>query len=248
MARGAFHRKLRRWHRYLGVIFGIQFLLWTLGGLFFSWTNIKVVRGDNIRKEAQPLFVPDSLMPMPQIIGEFRKAYPDAGLESIQLLNTVQGLAVYQIRYKQNNVEHYRIADAVKGGLLPLITQTEAEMIALKSIKIPAIVKKTELLTVADGGHEYREKPLPAYAVYLNGKGDYVVYVGQETGMVHSIRNNQWRLFDFLWMMHISDYKNRDHINNWILRVLSVLGLVTLFSGYLLFFVSRKKRKKFITE
>ncbi len=29
-------RLTRKWHRYLGIILGIQFLLWTVGGLYFS--------------------------------------------------------------------------------------------------------------------------------------------------------------------------------------------------------------------
>lgn len=40
----------RKWHRYLGVVLGIQFLLWTLGGLYFSWTDIDEIRGDNLKK------------------------------------------------------------------------------------------------------------------------------------------------------------------------------------------------------
>jgi putative intracellular protease/amidase len=60
--------------------------------------------------------------------------------------------------------------------------------------------------------------------------------------MVHSIRTNQWRIFDFLWMLHILDFESRDNINNWLLRLFSVLGLVTLLSGYWLFFVSRRRR------
>ena len=30
----------RRFHRYMGVTIGIQFLFWTLGGLYFSWSDI----------------------------------------------------------------------------------------------------------------------------------------------------------------------------------------------------------------
>ena len=38
----------RKWHRYLGLILGIQFFFWTLGGLYFSWTNIDEIRGDDL--------------------------------------------------------------------------------------------------------------------------------------------------------------------------------------------------------
>jgi hypothetical protein len=29
---------IRRTHRFMGVILGVQFLLWTIGGLYFSWS------------------------------------------------------------------------------------------------------------------------------------------------------------------------------------------------------------------
>ncbi len=44
-------RLTRKWHRYLGVILGVQFLLWTIGGLYFSWTNIGEIRGDHLKNE-----------------------------------------------------------------------------------------------------------------------------------------------------------------------------------------------------
>jgi len=40
------HFYVRRMHRYLGVLLGIQFLLWTVSGLYFSWTNIDEIHGD----------------------------------------------------------------------------------------------------------------------------------------------------------------------------------------------------------
>jgi len=45
----------RKWHRYLGLLLGIQFLLWTIGGLYFSWTNIDEIRGDNLKNETKEL-------------------------------------------------------------------------------------------------------------------------------------------------------------------------------------------------
>lgn len=43
---------LRKTHRYLGLFIGIQFLLWTAGGLYFSWTNIDKIHGDHFRNMA----------------------------------------------------------------------------------------------------------------------------------------------------------------------------------------------------
>ena len=40
---------IRKTHRYLGLFIGIQFILWTVGGLYFSWTDIDKIHGDHFR-------------------------------------------------------------------------------------------------------------------------------------------------------------------------------------------------------
>ena len=35
-----FSLKIRKTHRYLGVFIGLQFLAWTVSGLYFSWTDL----------------------------------------------------------------------------------------------------------------------------------------------------------------------------------------------------------------
>ena len=36
--------RLRRIHRWLGLFIGIQFVLWTIGGLYFSWIALEDVQ------------------------------------------------------------------------------------------------------------------------------------------------------------------------------------------------------------
>ena len=46
----SFHYRIRKTHRYLGLILGIQFLFWTVGGIYFSWSNMDEIHGDLNRK------------------------------------------------------------------------------------------------------------------------------------------------------------------------------------------------------
>ncbi len=41
--------KIRKNHRYLGLFLGVQFLLWTISGLYFSWTDIDEIHGDQFK-------------------------------------------------------------------------------------------------------------------------------------------------------------------------------------------------------
>jgi hypothetical protein len=118
------------------------------------------------------------------------------------------------------------------------LNEQEAKEVAKRSLKNPSEILETEYLTTTNGHHEYRGKPLPAYAITFDKPNNTTVYVSAELGTVQSYRNNAWRVFDFLWMLHVMDYENRDNINNWLLRAFSFFGLITLFSGFLLFFLT----------
>jgi hypothetical protein len=104
-------------------------------------------------------------------------------------------------------------------------------------------VKRVEYVTTTDGHHEYRGQPLPAFAVTFESPSNTTIYVASELGTVQKFRNNQWRVFDFLWMMHTMDYKGRDNLSNWLLRIFSIAGLLTILSGFILFWVSQKRSR-----
>ena len=79
----------------------------------------------------------------------------------------------------------------------------------------------------------------PVYKVITDTEDSINVYVGYMTGDIGSIRSDSWRIWDFLWSLHIMDYRERENINNILLQILSVLALVTSISGITLFFVKR---------
>ena len=96
--------------------------------------------------------------------------------------------------------------------------------------------------------HEYRENALPAWAVTFGHPSKTVVYVAAELGTVEKFRNEKWRIFDWLWMLHVMDYETRDHIGNWLLRAFSILGLLTICSGFTLFIVTSPAVQKRIKK
>lgn len=96
-----------------------------------------------------------------------------------------------------------------------------------------------------DTHHEYRENPLPAYAVHFANPNRTTVYVAAELGSVQKFRNRQWRVFDLLWMLHTMDYSTRDNFGNVLLRGFSALGLITVLSGFRLYYLSSPTLKRF---
>jgi hypothetical protein len=140
------------------------------------------------------------------------------------------------------------LADAVTGQLRGPLTKEEAVDVAKMRFNGEPKVKSVEYLTGTNGHHEYRESPLPAYAITFEHPSKTTVYVASELGTIQKFRNNKWRIFDFLWMMHTMDYEDRDNFGNNLLRFFSIFGLVTVLSGFALFFVSTKRKKKKTTH
>jgi uncharacterized iron-regulated membrane protein len=104
-------------------------------------------------------------------------------------------------------------------------------------------VVKIEKVDSIHAHHEYRSGELPAYAISFEHPSKTTVYVATELGTVQKFRNDKWRVFDFLWMLHTMDYEGRDNFGNILLRAFSVFGLITVLSGFLLYFISSKRFK-----
>ena len=136
-----------------------------------------------------------------------------------------------------------QLFDAKTGELKQEITEEEAKEIAMIYIKGDYAIKSAEYLTEAGAHHEYRGRPLPAWAVQFDHPEDIIAYIDAKSGNFERVRHSSWRVFDFLWMFHTMDYAGRDNFNNLLLRASSVFGLATIVSGFTLFFMTLKKGK-----
>lgn len=244
-----FSYRLRRLHRFLGVSIGIQLLLWTISGLYFSWTNLNDVHGDPLKKAPEALITEfrDTLGSPAMALNQLNEQVGDFDLTELRLVN-ILGEQYWQMTYitaehREHRHKEYSLADAQTGALRPPLTEQEAVELAKQAFNATPTVKQVEHITATDEHHEFRESPLPAYAVHFEHPTQTTVYVSTELGTVQKFRNDQWRVFDFLWMFHTMDYRSRDNFNNWVLRLFSVLGLVTVCSGFLLFFVTMRRKR-----
>ena len=235
---------IRKTHRYLGVILGVQFLFWTIGGLYFSWSDMDEIHGDHQKAIVSPLESDIKMVNPQDIIQKIKQRDSIKYILDIRLIQ-ILGEPLYQIIYtdEENDDKKIQLAQANTGELRNALSKEEAVKVAQKSFYTDAMVSQVEYLTNTSKHHEYRENPLPAFAVKFEHPANTTVYVSSELGTVQKFRNDKWRIFDFLWMMHTMDYQGRDNITNWLLRAFSIFGLMTITSGFVLFFVSRKKVK-----
>jgi hypothetical protein len=239
---------IRKVHRYLGLFIGIQFLGWTISGLYFSWNDIDNVHGDHLRKNPHYISAADSVVSPSVAIQSLKSTTSVDSIHSIQLISLV-GKPLYQIAYFSGHTgdvhlhSHYALANAKDGKLRGSLTEEESIALAKDYVIPSARVSEVALIQNTNGHHEYRERPLPAYAVTFKDP-DCTVYISTERGTFQTIRHDQWRAFDFLWMFHTMDYANRDDFNNWLLKTLSVFGLLTVISGFVLYLTSSRTLNK----
>ncbi|MBB6522857.1 hypothetical protein [Pseudoteredinibacter isoporae] len=234
MGQRALQSFMRRWHRRLAIVIGLQFLAWTLGGAYFAWFHIDNVRGQYERK-AGPSKIPlnqSALGDKPLLtISELSPAVKLDAIHSVELINW-RGQWAYWFKQDRNQSQ---LIHAQTGALLSPIDETAAIAIAQEDFAHDSPVLEVNRLSEHNG--EYKG-PLPAYQVKFDHPKNSHLYVHENSGRVTARRNWVWRGFDFLWMLHILDFNERENFNNWALRVLSILGLITLFSGYGLWFLT----------
>ncbi|WP_378178779.1 PepSY domain-containing protein [Aquimarina sp. SS2-1] len=219
---------IRKAHRYLGIFLGVQFLMWTISGLYFSWTNIDEIHGDQFRKEIKPV-VHNELLGLDDVLSRFNIATLE--------LRTIADQPYYW-------VNDSILISARSGKVKSKISEQEAVSVASVNISESLEVASIDYITKVGKHHEYRGRALPAYVINYDHPEKVKVYVSAIDGAFQRVRHRSWRWFDFLWMTHTMDYEGRDDFNTLILRVFSLLGLITVLSGFVLWFVTSQTVRK----
>lgn len=225
--------KIRKTHRYLGLFLGIQFLMWTISGLYFSWTDIDEIHGDQYRSTEMN-----------------HKSFTNLRSPS----ELASELEVHTMELKEiANQPYYWIngsllINAKTGVQKEGISKKEALAVADQHMIDGIEIQGVERITSTGKHHEYRSGALPAYVISYNTSENIKAYVAVKDGSFQAIRHRDWRWFDFLWMTHTMDYEGRDDFNNLVLRIFSLLGLITVLSGFLLWFISSPTMIKWMSS
>ena len=225
--------KIRRAHRYLGLFLGLQFLMWTISGLYFSWTNLDEIHGDQFKNlDYQPIAF-DNLISPSEI------NYPEP-------INRIEIRDIKEEPYFLINESF--LFHARTGEIKKTISEEDAIYIANNYMKEGLEISNVETIYETGKHHEYREKLLPAYVINYKSDENLKAYISIKNAKFQTVRHRDWRWFDFLWMTHTMDYETRDDFNNKLIRAFSLLGLITVMSGFLLWFISSKTVRKIFNK
>jgi len=223
-------------HKGLGLLIGIQILLWISGGFVMSVLPLEKVRGEDWAQESDPAPLPASTpLLAPDAIAR------QLGLPSLATAELTTWLRQPVYRLHANKKVH--LVDAVSGvELSPLNAETAAK-VARTDYTGPDKITRTELWDQPI--FELRGAALPVWRVDFGDSRHTTVYVSPQSGRVVSRRNRLWRVYDFFWMLHIMDYRGREDFNHPLLVTAAVLAWLLATSGiWLVIWGFRRKKRR----
>ncbi|MBV44243.1 MAG: hypothetical protein CML87_00125 [Rhodobiaceae bacterium] len=209
---------VRNVHKYLSFSISLQLLLWTVSGIYFAFNKIEMVRGE------QYILSHSYAVDLSQINLNIAEA------ENVRLSKRLNEEII--IITKDIGNEYLDI----KGNSLDkLSTDAALKIVGNKTTLKPLNVEEIKM---EKNGSEYRGRPLPLYKVTSKNKANEKinVYLNVFSGEILAIRSAQWRVWDLMWGFHIIDWQERDNINNFLLKMFSILALISSLTGLLLFF------------
>jgi hypothetical protein len=225
----------RNLHKWLSLFVGLQLVVWLLSGLYMVAVNIEFIHGDPlVRNTQQAITLPGASG------GGFamlRERYPEATRIGLQ---PVMGKTHYLVRTPALQF----LVDPETGARKKPFDQAAAKAIASFHYNGGGEIAAAILLS-DNPPTELGKRALPLWRIDFDDRFDTSFYVDPDSGKLVTRRHRYWRVFDFLWMLHIMDYETRSDSHSPLLIFFESAGLVLFFSGvWLLFYSFARSRGK----
>lgn len=216
----------RKIHKWVGLILGLQFVLWTVSGAVMALLDMEKVGGHSAAPSAAGASAWPSSLSVPPING------------------TIEGLTLRRIAdrpvYEVKDAEGLRLVDASSGQRI-VVDAPLATEIARKAFHHEEPVRSVTLLEKAN--LEARDHAGRMWRVDFVNDDNSSSYVSAETGRALVDRSDTWRTWDFVWMLHNMDYVNRTSFNHPLIIFVGFGALWLSFTGFYLLFKSFRRRE-----
>ena len=214
---------LRVLHKWIGLIIGIQLLLWTLSGAMMALLPMDEVAGGDARTPPEVQLTPasDSWPAIGQQLGN-----EPVTSASLRLLLNRPVLEV-------GMADGVRLFDAATGRPLPVDAQVARD---IASAAYPGEPRVRSVEALRELALPVREHELPIWRVDFADEKNSSFYVSGSTGALLERRNDMWRVWDFFWMLHIMDYAKRTSFNHPVIWLFGFAALWLAITGVWLLF------------
>ena len=227
------HIAARKTHKWLGLFIGIQVVIWSLSGLYMTVVHIDTIHGDHLIRQPAPRSVSASELADPIAV------LADNDAQSVRLA-WFRDQPIYVVKGDAGEAA----VNARTGVAIQRPNEAEIRAVARAIYTGDEPIRSAELITDIPG--EIRGRKPPLWRVEFDHWNKPTLYLSPVTGELVSRRHELWRIFDFVWMLHIMDYDERENVNNPLLRTFTWADVIMALSGawLLLYAFPRKKKKK----
>ena len=211
---------LRKLHKWVGLLVGVQFLLWLASGLVMSVFDHHAVSGAARRAPAPT----ERLWPLEGL--QAPSAVLAAAGRQADLLET--GWLGARPVYKLSLEGKGWLVDAASGRPVRV---TAADVLAAARADYRGSAAPGAPRLLESPGLEARRHAGPVWRVDFGDAEGTTLYLSSVDATVLERRNDLWRWFDVAWMLHIMDYSGREDFNNSLVVMAAVAGVWMSLSG-----------------
>jgi len=219
---------LRRWHIWLGWLVGVPMLFWTMSGVVMVIRPIEEVRGTDLLTEpaafaltAPPVAPTVTGRKLASLTLEPRAAGPR------WVLNFADGGA--------------RLADPSSGALLAPFGSADAVREVISRYRGSASVASVSRTNKDKPPLDLR-RPVATWKVEMSDGTRF--YVDSGSGEVIARRTRFWRLYDWMWGLHIMDLQTREDTHNWWIIGFGIVTLLTTLLALVLLPLTGKRKRR----
>lgn len=222
-------------HKWLALFVGLQLLVWAVTGFFMVAIDLDFIHGDPlVRNLRTPIARSTAMLPVSQLASR----YPEVTLVALHSLPVLE-TPVYEVTAAGRKV----LVDAANGQQLSPLSAGMIRQLARSYYAGSGRLSAVQLLE-HEVPMEVRGRAAPLWRAEFDDWLQTTLYLHPDTGALVARRHRLWRWYDFLWMLHIMDYGEREAPTGVVPRVATVLGGVTVLSGvWLLYFSFWRPRR-----
>ena len=214
---------LRKIHKWVGLVIGLQFVIWAISGTAMALLPMDEVAGGEMAEQPAPA-VPISGNAWPNV----QKGLGNQPVSKLSLRALPDGQAI-----EVTTSQGVRLFDANDGQ--PILINGEAAK-SIASAAHPSGAAVANVVPLKKLTLPVREHELPIWQIDFRDQANSSYYVSGKTGQVLERRNDSWRWWDFFWMLHNMDYAKRTSFNHPLIIMVGFAMTWLAMTGFWLLF------------
>ena len=184
--------------------------------------DIDIIHGDHLVQPTAELSS-ENIREFSTRLPKLVKTYPEAQALSLVFL---AGRAVVKVKTQRQTL----LLDPLNAEPIAPIDSNRINQLAMSYYAANGMIEKATLIE-SNPPREIGARPLPIWRIDFDDIWGTTLYISPVSGALATRRHTLWRVFDFVWMLHIMDYDEREDVNNLLLRLVSFLAFLLVISG-----------------